>query len=69
LSIFDDIAEETGYEKETLKKYKQVSEGVESGIRIPDLSFSHHKEVASLTPEKQTEFLNLAAARDNHTGF
>jgi N6-adenosine-specific RNA methylase IME4 len=58
--MYDDIAEETGYEKETLKKYKQVSEGVESGIRIPDLSYSHHREVISLTPEKQTEFLNKA---------
>ena len=58
--MYDDIAEETGYEKETLKKYKQVSEGVESGIRIPNLSYSHHREVISLPPEKQTEYLNKA---------
>jgi N6-adenosine-specific RNA methylase IME4 len=27
---------------------------------LPELSFTHHQEVAKLTPEKQTEFLNMA---------
>jgi N6-adenosine-specific RNA methylase IME4 len=58
--IYDDIAEETVYDKESLRHYKRVSENIESGRRRPDLSFSHHVEVASLTPEKQTEFLNKA---------
>jgi len=58
--MYDDIAEETGYEKETLRQYKRISENIESGTRVPELSFMHHREVASLPPEKQELFLNKA---------
>jgi N6-adenosine-specific RNA methylase IME4 len=58
--MYDDIAEETGYEKETLRQYKRISENIESGTRVPELSFMHHREVASLPPEKQELFLNMA---------
>jgi len=58
--MYDEISEESGIETRTLRKYKQISENVESGLRRPDLSFSHHEEVASLSPEKQTEFLDRA---------
>lgn len=58
--MYDDIAEETGYDKNTLRQYKQVSEQIKSDTRVSDLGYSHHREVASLTPEKQTEFLNKA---------
>jgi N6-adenosine-specific RNA methylase IME4 len=58
--MYDDIAEDTGMEENTLRQYKQVSEQVKSDTRVSDLSWTHHREVASLTPEKQTEFLNKA---------
>lgn len=58
--MYDDIAEETGIEKRTLRQYKQIAEQVESGTRVPELSFTHHREVASLKPEKQKEFLQRA---------
>lgn len=58
--MYDDIIEETGYDKQTLKNLKSVSENVPSTVRLPDLSFTHHAEVAKLTPEKQELFLNKA---------
>lgn len=58
--MYDDIAEETGYDKKTLWEYKNMSEKIESSARAEDLSYSHHREVISLPPEKQTEFLNKA---------
>jgi N6-adenosine-specific RNA methylase IME4 len=58
--MYDDIAEETGYDKTTLRHIKNITENIESGRRQPLLSFSHHSEIASLPPEKQTEFLNKA---------
>ena len=58
--MYDDIAEETGYDKQTLKNIKSVSENVPPGVRNSNLSFTHHREVASLPPEKQELFLNKA---------
>lgn len=58
--MYDDIAEETGYDRDALRHYKRVAENVESGLRNPQLGWSHHNEVASLPPEKQELFLNMA---------
>lgn len=58
--MYDDIADETGMAKQTLKDTKWVSENVKSSLRKDNLSFNHHKEVASLPPEKQELFLNMA---------
>jgi N6-adenosine-specific RNA methylase IME4 len=58
--MYDDIAEETGYDKGTLKNIKAVSDNVESSRRRDNLGFSHHVEVAPLPPEKQELFLNKA---------
>jgi len=58
--MYDDIAEETGMDKQTLKDTKWVSQAVETSLRKDNLSFNHHKEVASLAPEKQELFLNKA---------
>ena len=49
--MYDDIAEETGMAMNTLREYKHISEAVKSDVRTSDLSFNHHKEVASLPPE------------------
>ncbi len=48
--MYDDIAEETGYADRTLRLVKETAEKIESGRRLPELSFSHHVEVASLPP-------------------
>jgi N6-adenosine-specific RNA methylase IME4 len=58
--MYDDIAEETGYEKETLRQYKKVAEMVESGVRTPNLGWSHHKQVAVLPPDRQEVYLKKA---------
>ncbi len=58
--MYDDIAEEIGYSKETLKQYKTISEAIEPCTRVHDLGYSHHREVAALPPEKQELFLNMA---------
>ena len=58
--MYDDLAAETGYDKQTLKNIKSVSEKVPPGVRNSELSYSHHREVAALPPEKQEHFLNKA---------
>lgn len=58
--MYDDVAEETGYADRTLRLAKETSERIESGRRLPDLTFSHHVEVAPLPPEKQEIFLKKA---------
>ena len=57
--MYDDVAE-TGYSDRNLRLVKDTAEKIESGRRLPDLSFSHHVEVAALPPEKQEHFLNKA---------
>lgn len=58
--MYDDIAEDTGMDKQFLRDVKYVADNVELSLRNDNLSFSHHREVASLPPEKQKEFLNRA---------
>ncbi|MFC1693488.1 hypothetical protein ACFL1R_08290 [Candidatus Latescibacterota bacterium] len=49
-----------GYEYQTLKNISSVSENVELSRRQDTVSFSHHAEVASLTPAEQSHWLNKA---------
>jgi len=58
--MYDDIAEETGYDKTTLRHIKDTTENIENVRRRTELTFSHHIEVAFLSPEKQELFLNKA---------
>lgn len=51
------------YEKETLRRHKQVAKLIKSGIRIPDLSFNHHQLVAPYSEEEQKKLLK--EAKDN----
>ena len=51
--MYDDVAEETGYEMNTLRQYKQVAEQVKNDERSSLLGWSHHLQVAALPPEKQ----------------
>ena len=52
--MYDDIAEETGYETKALRNIKYVADNVELSRRKDNLSFSHHVEVASLPPSGST---------------
>jgi len=36
-----------------IKSMKSVADKMSTSTRLPDLSFSHHREVAKLEPEKQ----------------
>ncbi len=58
--MYDEVAKDTGIDKGTLKDYKNISKHVEKEVRTSDLSFSHHKQVAFLKPDKQKEFLDRA---------
>lgn len=58
--VYDELEEITGLDRNTLQQYKSVAENT-SCTRVQDLSYTHHREVAKLTPEKQTEFLNKAS--------
>ena len=63
IGMYDDIAAETGMAMNTLREYKHISEAVKSDVRTSDLSFNHHKEVASLPPSGLTRFTRTEAMR------
>ena len=51
----------------TLANYKYVCAKIPFSRRREQVSFSHHKEVASLTPDLQSYWLDLAADEDLST--
>ena len=59
--MYDDIAEETGMDKKTLWEYKNVSQSIKPSARAEQLSYTHHREVASLpsgsTRSTRTEYV------------
>jgi N6-adenosine-specific RNA methylase IME4 len=59
--VYDELQEITGLDRNTLKAMKSVSEKVSTSTRLPDLGFSHHREVAKLPPERQETFLKQAS--------
>lgn len=59
---YTQAVEATGYASETCRKARYVAETFESGKRFPDLSWSHHMEVASLPPADRAEVLARAAS-------
>lgn len=58
--MYSQALEITDYEYETLKDMKYVAANVEMSCRHDNLSFSHHKEVASLEPKEQEKYLAKA---------
>jgi len=58
--------EDTGYYNQTLRDDKWVSSRIDLSLRKDNLTFSHHKEVASLEPDEQEELLDRAES-DNLT--
>lgn len=57
--IYDEAVEITGLERETLRTFKWVAERT-SSIRVDDLSFNHHRQVAPLGESEQIYYLNKA---------
>lgn len=57
---YSQALEITDYEYDTLRKTKYVSNQIEIGRRRPNLSFSHHQEVAPLSPYEQDKWLDRA---------
>lgn len=59
---YTQAAAATGYANETCRKAKQVAEAFpECGTRVPNLSWTHHREAASLPPANRAEVLSRAA--------
>lgn len=58
---FSQLAEALELEPHTLTNYRYVSSSVEPSRRRDDLSWSHHAEVARLTPARQKSALTKAA--------
>lgn len=63
--VYDELEEITGLERKTIQNYKHIAEQTanirESSPRGEDISFTHFREVASLSEEKQKEFLTRAS--------
>lgn len=57
---YDELMTSTNYKYQTLADIKYVTENVKVSLRNETLSFTHHREVAPLSPEKQEFFLNKA---------
>lgn len=57
---YEKALENTDLAYETLATNKYVAEKVESSLRNENLSFSHHKAVAPLTPTEQKQWLDKA---------
>ena len=54
------VAEHLGYKVETLHNYVSVGKRIEISRRREELSIGHHDAVASLSPQKQAEWLGAA---------
>ncbi len=54
----------TGQSYQSLANYVWVSKSVTKDRRVPGLSWTHHRVVAKLDPEKQTELLTIAKKND-----
>lgn len=60
-NIYTELELLTGLSRKTLQDRKYVETNVDSSRRCEDLTISHHREMASLPPEKQEEFLEKAS--------
>ena len=59
--MYTQAIDETDYEEKTLRNAKWVSSKVELSRRRDNLTFSHHAEVAQLSPQEQEFWLDKAA--------
>lgn len=59
--MYEPVAEALGYDAKTLREYAYIARSIELSIRMDNLSFAHHQLVASLEPDRQRYWLQLAA--------
>lgn len=59
--FYDQLEDATGYARGTIKNYKIIADSVDLSLRNDSLTFSHHKEVATLPEGKQIEYLTKAS--------
>jgi DNA modification methylase len=57
---WDSVQQVWGMEVDALRDYLYVSNSVKSAVRTADLSWSHHRVVADLEPDKQQDWLAQA---------
>ena len=58
--MYAQAIEATGFEYQRLANYKWVSSKIEFSTRVENLSWTHHREVADLSPDEQAKWLELA---------
>lgn len=58
---YEQVAEATGINYQTLRDYAWVARNVNLSLRKDNLTFNHHKLVASMTSEEQHRWLQHAA--------
>ncbi|MFZ4816738.1 MAG: hypothetical protein ACOYL5_19535 [Phototrophicaceae bacterium] len=58
---YQKVAEQFGYEYQTLMDYAYVCRNVNFSFRNEKLTFTHHRAVAALEPDAQQYWLNMAA--------
>jgi len=61
---YDLVAQETGYDIQTVYDYAYVAGKIEVSIRNRNLSFSHHRVVANKTVDEQVYWLEQAALKN-----
>jgi len=66
--MYAQAVEVTGWDYQRLADTKYVALHVEFSFRNENLSWTHHRHVASLPPEEQAEWLELAAANGWRSG-
>jgi DNA modification methylase len=49
-----------GEDYDTLRQYERIAKSIKCGTRVPHLSWSHHREVADLSDDKQKYWLEQA---------
>lgn len=60
--MYEEAIEQTGFDYGTLRDDKWVSSRIELSRRRDNLSFAHHREVASCTPQEQEILLERAVS-------
>ena len=58
------VLPETQRGYDSLSQCKWVAAAVDASTRVPELSWSHHREVASLSPDEQSHWLAIAIEFD-----
>lgn len=58
--MYQEVIEVTGFDYQTLMNDKWISASIQFSLRRENLSYSHHKEVASYTPDEQAILLERA---------